>query len=687
MKSNDQGWAEANQRYLMSALAEVRTAVERHLAKLHPEVPSSCPGEPVAQGRERDAGLADLTPHAEWSGPPPALATLQAAFVLSQFERDLLLLCAGPELDASFGALCAAAHGDERRPFATFGLALAALPGAHWSALSPAAPLRHWRLIEVGGGAALVSSALRIDERVLHHLAGVNYLDERLAGLARPLAAAEALVPSQRGAAERLQAAWSDGAPGLPLVQLCGPDQAAMRAVAAAAAGALGLGISMMKASAIPLNPAELESLLRLWEREAALSATALLIEAEAADVADAARERAIVEFVNAAAGAIIVACREPRRSIRRPAVTLEVAKPSRAEQRALWRSALGPAATALNGQVDALTAEFAFDASAIRAASFNALRQVTPRRFAAAGEPTASGSVEDPGLQSELSAALWEACLLQARYRLDDLAQRVEPAAGWDDLVLPEAQKEILREIAAHVRHRTTVYERWGFVNRGARGLGITALFAGPSGTGKTMAAEVVAQELRLDLYRIDLSAVISKYIGETEKNLRRVFDAAEEGGAILFFDEADALFGKRSEVKDSHDRYANIEISYLLQRMEAYRGLAILATNLKSALDPAFLRRIRFVVAFPFPDLAMRAQIWRRIFPPDTPTAGLDPERLAQLNVAGGNIRNIALGAAFRAAEAGEPVSMRHLLNAARGEYAKLEKALSEAEIRGWL
>jgi SpoVK/Ycf46/Vps4 family AAA+-type ATPase len=332
-----------------------------------------------------------------------------------------------------------------------------------------------------------------------------------------------------------------------------------------------------------------------------------------------------------------------------------------------LWRSALGSAASALNGQLDAVVTQFDLSLDGIHAAGAQVQHDLS-RESADAGR------------------ALWEACRVQARPRLDDLAQRIEPAATWDDLVLPERQRQILREIAAHVRQRAKVYETWGFAAKGARGLGISALFAGASGTGKTMAAEVLANELRLDLYRIDLSAVVSKYIGETERNLRRVFDAAETGGAILLFDEADALFGKRSEVKDSHDRYANIEISYLLQRMEAYRGLAILTTNLKNALDPAFMRRIRFVVQFPFPDAAQRADIWRRIFPTDAPTGDLDIERLARLNVTGGNIRNIALNAAFLAADADEPVSMGHLLRAARSEYAKLEKALTEAEIRGW-
>jgi SpoVK/Ycf46/Vps4 family AAA+-type ATPase len=251
---------------------------------------------------------------------------------------------------------------------------------------------------------------------------------------------------------------------------------------------------------------------------------------------------------------------------------------------------------------------------------------------------------------------------------------------------VLPELQRQILRDIAAHVRQRSRVYETWGFASKSARGLGISALFAGASGTGKTMAAEVLANELRLDLYRIDLSQIVSKYIGETEKNLRRVFDAAEEGGATLLFDEADALFGKRSEVKDSHDRYANIEVGYLLQRMEAYRGLAILTTNLKKSLDVAFLRRIRFVVQFPFPDAPQRAEIWRHIFPAETPTEGLDIPLLSRLSVAGGNIRNIALHAAFLAADARTPVRMSHILRAARTEYAKLEKPLTGAETEGW-
>jgi SpoVK/Ycf46/Vps4 family AAA+-type ATPase len=252
---------------------------------------------------------------------------------------------------------------------------------------------------------------------------------------------------------------------------------------------------------------------------------------------------------------------------------------------------------------------------------------------------------------------------------------------------VLPAPQLEVLALLAAEARHRMTVYERWGFARRGRRGLGLSALFSGPSGTGKTLAAEVVAAELGLDLYRIDLSAVVSKYIGETEKNLKRVFDAAEEGGVVLLFDEAEALFGKRSEVKDSHDRYANIEIGYLLQRMESYQGVAILTTNLKSTLDQAFQRRLRFIVDFPFPGKPEREAIWKGAIPPEAPRQELEEARLAQLNVTGGSIRNIALNAAFLAAAEARPVTMEDLLRASQLEASKQERPITQAETRGWV
>ena len=657
-------WEEANQRYLVAALATVRLSLEQHTRQI---------GTPVTTpGTDHENGA---TPPGVSAMPaPPALELLCSLFQLSPFERDILLLCAGMELDAAFPGLCAEAQGEATRAYPTFSLALAALPEPHWSALAPEAPLRHWRLIEVNTNAGLTTAPLRIDERILHYLTGISYLDERLAGLVEPVLGRSQLVPSHRAVAERLATLWTHAVEGerLPVAQLCGSEPASKRAIAQAACRAVGLRLFALSAYALPLNPAEFAAFTRLWEREAMLSGSALLLDADDLDASDAVRDRYITHLLDVLDGIVIVSSRERRRTMQRPVISFDVGKPTASEQRDTWRSTLGAASPMLNGKIAALTSQFDLSAVTIASASAEVLGQLTQNNEVNA---------------SELHALLWDTCRVQARPRLDDLAQRITPAASWDELVLPEAQREVLRDIAIHVRQRATVYETWGFAARSGRGLGISALFAGVSGTGKTMAAEVLANELRLDLYRIDLSQVVSKYIGETEKNLRRVFDAAEEGGAVLLFDEADALFGKRSEVKDSHDRYANIEVSYLLQRMEAYRGLAVLTTNLKNALDSAFLRRIRFIVQFPFPDAAQRAEIWRRIFPASTPTEGLDISRLARLNVTGGNIRNIALNAAFLAADAGEPVHMAHLLRAARGEYTKLEKALTEAEIGGWV
>jgi hypothetical protein len=606
---------------------------------------------------------------------------------LSPFERDVLLLCAGMELDSSFPSLCAAAQNQQQRALPTFSLALAALPEAHWSALTPVAPLRHWRLIEVGIGEALTASPLRIDERALHYLTGLSYLDERLQGLLELQPPPDDLPPSHRALAEHIAGVWAQSeSRDLPVIHLGGADGAGKRAVAAFACAALGMQLRALRAMDAPTLAAERNALSRLWEREAALNRSALLVDC---DEVEKEKERAALSFLDHTRGFLLAASREPLRLRRRQVARVEIDKPSADEQRRLWQESLGPLASQLDGRLETLVSQFDLGMEEIIDACATALSRIENResRIEDSDPQSAIPESQSAILDPQLVDRLWDACRINARARLDDLAQRIEPVAEWDDLVLPAFQLQTLRDIAAQSRHRTRVYETWGFASKGARGLGISALFAGASGTGKTMAAEVLARELRLDLYRIDLSQVVSKYIGETEKNLRRVFNAAELGGAILLFDEADALFGKRSEVKDSHDRYANIEISYLLQRMETYRGLAIMTTNMKSVLDVSFLRRIRFIVQFPFPDAALRAEIWRRIFPAWTPVENLDIDKLARLNVAGGNIRNIALSAAFLAAEAGEPVRMRHLLRAARGEYTKIEKQLTESEVKDWL
>jgi SpoVK/Ycf46/Vps4 family AAA+-type ATPase len=292
-----------------------------------------------------------------------------------------------------------------------------------------------------------------------------------------------------------------------------------------------------------------------------------------------------------------------------------------------------------------------------------------------------------DDAPTKDLAERLWLHCRQESAVVLAGLAEPIPARARWDDLVLPEPQIALLQALVSHLQNRTQVFDDWGFAEHSARGLGATALFCGASGTGKTMAAEIVAGALQLDLWRIDLSQIVSKWIGETEKNLSQIFDAADAGGAVLLFDEADALFGKRSEVKDSHDRYANLEISYLLQRMESYRGLAILTTNNEGSLDQAFLRRLRVIVQFPFPDAPMRERIWQRIFPPQTPLDGVRPDKLARLQFSGGTIRNVALTAAFLAAGEGRSIAMPHLRAAAEIESAKIKRPFSRHETGDWL
>jgi AAA+ superfamily predicted ATPase len=652
------GWTDFNQQHLMGAVAGVRAALERHAGP-----PAG--GEATERAATGPGAAGSETP---LPAGPPALETLSRRFGLSSFERSILVLCAAVELDASFAGVCGAAQGNPARTHPTFSLALAALAEPHWSALSPSAPLRRWRLIEVVAqpGTPLTVAPLRIDERVLHYLTGIQHLDERLVGLVEPVEAEE-LVPSHLALARQIATVWAQAAARLPVIQLCGGDEAARSAIASAGCTEVGLALWTVAAHHLPTTPGELEAFLRLWEREASLASSALIVEAEGVERGDARAVGHVTRLLERLNSPVLLSTRDRWRPLRRDVRTLEVDKPTRDEQRRVWQALLGEATAGVNGELGALVSQFNFTVPLIRASVQEAL---------------ASGADGEA-----LARALWDAGRAQARPRLEDLAQRIVARSTWDDLVLAEPEKAMLREIAAHVAHRTTVYETWRLGALSPRGLGISALFAGASGTGKTMAAEVLADVLRLDLYRIDLSGVVSKYIGETEKNLRRVFDAAEDGGAILFFDEADALFGKRSEVKDSHDRYANIEINYLLQRMESYRGLAVLATNMKGALDPAFLRRIRFVVNFPFPDAAQRAELWRRMFPPSTPTEGLDIGTLARLSIAGGNIRNIALNAAFLAAQAAEPVRMPHILRAVRSEYAKLERPLSETETRDFV
>ncbi|MGH9606921.1 MAG: ATP-binding protein [Terracidiphilus sp.] len=605
-----------------------------------------------------DAGLPE-----RWDPVPK----LREVFGLSEFETDILLLCAGAALDRRFNTALAALQPDAPAP--TFGLAVSLLEKPHWSAVSRMRPLRYWRLIEMGPG-SLLEAPLAIDERILQFLLGVPAADERLELLVHALTGNDeqpgAWSTALNETAARGALHWRRPASGAIL--LTGGQTDARTALFHALCRRVGLHAWVLDAGDLPEAAADRERLARAYTREAALWPAALLVRTERLENA------AILEaWLRRVSAPVAVEVQDGSAADRLSGLRLAAPTMSADERKAEWQRRLGPLASALEPVLDRMVEAFALDAAEIRETA-EAIEEE-----AALGLPVAAA-------ESALNAAAWTLCRRAARRSLDELAVHVENCAEWADLVLPEAQTGTLRQIAVHARQAAVVHEQWGFAAQYRRGLGLSALFSGPSGTGKTMAAGVLARELDRDLYQIDLATVVSKYIGETEKHLRKIFAAAERSGAILLFDEADALFGKRSQVRDSHDRYANLEVSYLLQRMESYRGIAILTTNMQSALDTAFQRRLRFVVQFPFPDAPSRERIWRTVFPSAAPTSALDYEKLSQLNVTGGSIRNIALLAAFLAADAGTAIAMSHVLEAARTEYAKLEKPLSAAETRGW-
>ena len=705
MSTDVNNWQQNNQRYLSTALDWLRLRLRR-LAQ-HPAAPTSISAKPPEQqaaserkrhfwdkrepGAKRprallppapddsivtDEQLAQATEELEAAAaatPPPAMVVLSQRFGLSKFESEILLLCAAMELDTSVATMCADAQSDAQRTYPTFALAMNLFDDPAWSSLSPEGPLRHWRLIEINqpGAQPLTTSALRADERIVNFLKGLNYLDDRLATLLLPLRPltniATAGLPSSQNRAVHaiLNFLQQNNAGPAPLIQLVGSDAASKQLIAQHTVAALGLHLYRLPAELMPAHAGDLETLARLAERETALWPLAIYLEArEATGEKGADLQAPIDRFLARNNGMVFLDVREARRELSRETITIDVARPSATEQADAWATALGPENTGL---------------AATLASQFN-LNLATIQQVAAS-------SLLDPQTDADARRdQLWNACLAATRPGLDGLAERIEPKASWEDIVLPETEMKLLSQIAAQVRNRGRVYEKGGFAASRSRGLSINALFTGESGTGKTMAAEVLANELNLGLYRIDLSSVVNKYIGETEKNLRRLFDAAEDGGAILFFDEADALFGKRSEVKDSHDRYANIEINYLLQRLESFSGLAIMATNMKGGLDTAFLRRIRFILEFRAHTAVERAAIWRKIFPRQTETRGLDYERLAKLNLNGGSINNVAINAAFLAVQAETPVTMSLILEAARTEFLKLKRPLSEADFQ-WL
>ncbi len=651
-------WTEINDNYLAATTAWILLRLEQ-LSETAKDK-----NKPVAIDRKIHQARRAMS-HLENYDPPPALVLLGNALGLSNFERQVIALCAAMELDARTAGLCARAQHDASKTYPTFSLALELFDASQWNALSPYAPLRHLRLLEINqpGAQPLTGAALSADERIVNYLKGLNYLDDRITPLLDPTGAqpsGQTLPASQQrivdAIVEQLQHPEDGQKP--PVIGLSGRACSSKYLIARCVALLSDLNLHTMSIKNLPGHSGEFESFIRLWQRESRLLPLALYIDTDAGTDTEKIR---LKRFLERSSGVIFVELDNDAIDINRELFPVEVSKPTPEEQDHLWKAVLQNQAN-VNSQ--RLAEQFSFSQDEI----------------VHLAKATLAGSSRN---KTDLKHDLWQACRIKARTGMEQLASRVNAKATWEQLVLPPEQTSLLAQITDQVAQRNRVYELWGFRNQMNRGLGISALFTGETGTGKTMAAEVIANTLELDLYRIDLSSVVSKYIGETEKNLRKLFDAAEDSGAILFFDEADALFGKRSEVKDSHDRYANIEINYLLQRMESYKGLAILASNMKSALDKAFVRRLRFIVDFPFPGIEERVKIWQKIFPPETPVENnLDFERLARLNLTGGNIHSVALNAAFLAARQGIPVSMPLIMDAARTEFRKLERPAKESD-----
>ncbi|WP_298432645.1 AAA family ATPase [Geobacter sp.] len=615
------------------------------------------------------------------------LLRLSQLFRLTPFEEQCLIVALAPELDGKYERLYAYLNDDVTRRLPIAGLVLdllCATPRERIEArrfFDPRAPLLRYRLIRFADPSdnpspALLSRPLGIDERIAGFLLGAPPGDPRLgraASLEQPGEGLD-LLTLPAGEVERLRRFAADhfrdsARRGRNLVlHFHGPPGVGKKGLVSALCADLGTTLVTADLRRLADGPLPFEEAAMLLCREAALHPAALCLEQCDFLLEDEGGERArcLAEAVATFSRLTFFLGSKPWRPDGlfkdELFVSIPFPVPGDADRKGFWEKELERAGDPAHSiDVEMLAGAFRLTPGQMRHALTDAADRARVR------------SAKGEGISAD---DLLAACRSLSAPRLGGLARAVRPSFGWNDLVLPADQRGQLEEICARARHRHLVIGSWGFGRKLSYGTGQNVLFSGPSGTGKTMAAQVVASELGLDLFRIDLSQVVSKYIGETEKNLDRIFTAAAAGNAILFFDEADALFGKRSEVKDAHDRYANIEIGYLLQKMEEYEGIAILATNLRANMDEAFVRRMQAIVEFPFPDEAQRRRIWEVVIPDRVPLGDdVDFGLLArEVRLAGGNIRNIALAAAFFAAADGETVTMGHLMRAVRREYQKL-------------
>jgi AAA+ superfamily predicted ATPase len=619
---------------------------------------------------------------------PLRLLSAADRFELSDFDVDVILICLAAELDLRYERLYAYLQDDVTKKRATVDLVLNLLCSSfaaklearsRFDAEAPLCKNQILSLLEDAGNpqTPLLSRFLKVDERFVNFLLGSDEIDRRLihyASLIQPKRSIEDLVlPPELQRRLRMQVASRQHDRTALNVYLQGPPGVGKRSLAEVLCHALGLKLLVVDGGYLLATAGpDLSLMVRRILRETKLHNAALYWNAFDGLLADdqyAARKILLGEL-QGHGGTVFLAGESTWEPTDFPGLRftrIELPRPTYSERLRFWETTLDGIASE-DADAGELANKFQFTGGQIRDAVITAQNLAWQR---------------NPEQALATMADLLEACRLQSNRKLATLATHIKPHYSFQDIVLPPDRFRQLQEICKAVEYRSLVYDQWGFEEKSSLGKGISLLFAGPSGTGKTMAAEILAGELGLDLYKIDLSTIVSKYIGETEKNLSRIFSEAATSNAILFFDEADALFGKRSEVRDAHDRYANIEINYLLQRMEEYEGVVILATNLRKNMDEAFVRRIHATVEFPFPNAQNRLRIWQGVWPGNTPREDLDLDFMArQFEITGGNIRNIALAGAFLAAEDGGCVRMRHLIRATWQEYQKMGKVVMEGE-----
>jgi AAA+ superfamily predicted ATPase len=649
---------------------------------------------PVAEPLVATGSMAPIAP--EWdqvAADNPRWAWLRDRYGLTERELDVVLIALGPDVDRRYEQLYGYLQDDvsARRPTINMALdLLTASPADRLAAMAvfaaDGALVRH-HLVSLRADPRveeppLIARLVAVDDQITSVLLGRRGLDRRLGASCRVVAPPPGPASRTRGEQDAqlvalqslLRRAW-----GREPVRLCfhGPAGTGRRRTALALGEQLGCPVLLVAGSVLSREPATVPDLLRLALRQAELDDALVYLEDADALLRVSSRPGpdALAAALAAHPGVVVLGTTQAwTPTAHEPLGVIGVAfsTPGAMDRRRIWRHEVGAAgATAGVRDLAAVGDRFRLSHSQIRDAALTATGEARLRR--------PSDGTGGPRLTAR---ELFSAARRQNGHELAAFARWVRPVHGWDDLVVPDDAQCQLRELAARVEHRARVMDEWGFNSTLAGGRGVSALFAGPPGTGKTMAASVIAAELGLDLFAIDLSTVVSKYIGETEKNLSRVFTAAADSDAILFFDEADALFGKRSEVRDAHDRYANVEIAYLLQRMEDYDGLAVLATNLRHHIDEAFIRRLHVTVDFPFPDVAERLRIWRACLPRSVPLAeDVDLAAMARHRLTGGNIRNVLLGAAYLAAEEGAPIGQAQLVAATRRELQKMGKLVTES------